>query len=80
MTKDEYEERMRRLAADAEDARKTLARAQQNFDVICEDMATLRFQWGLEQRQAACTCGNKTARFRWQHTDACPAKVASRGE
>jgi predicted nucleic acid-binding Zn-ribbon protein len=41
----EYEKQMRRLQANAEDARKALSRAQANFDAICEEMAALRYEW-----------------------------------
>lgn len=51
MTREEYEEQMRRLKADAEDARKAYVRAKQVFDGICEEMQTLRITWRDEQEQ-----------------------------
>ena len=37
-----FEERQRRLKADAEDARKTRNRAQQHYDSLCNELAALR--------------------------------------
>jgi hypothetical protein len=51
MTEEEYEAQMRRLKADAEDARKAYVRAKQVFDGICEEMQTLRIAF-REQREA----------------------------
>lgn len=51
MTREEYEEQMRRLEANAEDARKALQRAQANFDSICEEMAGLRYQWRQQEKE-----------------------------
>jgi predicted nucleic acid-binding Zn-ribbon protein len=52
VTREEYDDRMRRLEANAEDARKSLQRAQANFDSICEEMAALRHQWRHQEQEA----------------------------
>lgn len=51
MTPAEYEARMARLKADAEDARKALARAQAHYDSICDEMRNLRI--AQREQQAA---------------------------
>lgn len=52
MTRQEYEERRRRLEADAEDARKAYIRARSVYNGICEELRSLRLDW-REQQQAA---------------------------
>lgn len=41
----------RRIRQDIDDARKTLARAQQRFDVLCADLRTLLATRADQQRQ-----------------------------
>jgi hypothetical protein len=53
MTRDEYEERQRRLADDAEDARQAYIRAKALYDGICDDMRKLRIEWQEQQKAAA---------------------------
>ena len=52
MNEQEYDERRRRLEADAEDARKTYIRAKSVYDGICEELRLLRLDWNEQQRQA----------------------------
>lgn len=52
MTEEEYEEKRRRLSADAEDARKALNRARSTYDRITEEIRDLRIEW-QEQQQSA---------------------------
>jgi hypothetical protein len=52
MTRDEYEEKRRRLEADAEDAKKAYNRARAVYDGICDELRNLRVDWN-EQEQAA---------------------------
>ncbi|MGW7630549.1 hypothetical protein ACWGKO_16665 [Streptomyces griseoincarnatus] len=52
MTREEYEEKQRRLAADAEDARKAYIRAKAVYDGICDDMRNLRLEWQEQQKAA----------------------------
>jgi hypothetical protein len=49
MTKGEYEERMRRLKDNAEDARKAYVRAKSHYDGICEEMRNLRITYREQQ-------------------------------
>ncbi|NED75378.1 hypothetical protein G3I51_24245 [Streptomyces sp. SID9944] len=51
MTREEYEEKRRRLSEDAEDARKALIRARAVYDSICTDLTNLRYEW--QEQQAA---------------------------
>ncbi|EGE40749.1 hypothetical protein GTY83_06850 [Streptomyces sp. SID4928] len=50
MTSEEYEEKRRRLEADAADAKKTLNRARSVYDGICEELRNLRIDWNEQQR------------------------------
>lgn len=50
MTREEYEERQRRLGKDIEEARKTFVNARSRYDQLCEDARELRYQW---RQQAA---------------------------
>ena len=52
MTREEYEERQQRLAADIDDARKTLQNAKSRFDQLCEEARNLREDWQEQQRRA----------------------------
>ncbi|MFE6520856.1 hypothetical protein [Streptomyces sp. NPDC057794] len=52
MTREEYEEKQRRLEADAEDARKAYIRAKAVYDGICDDMRNLRIEWQEQQKAA----------------------------
>jgi len=53
MTREEYEERRRRLEADAADAKKTLNRARAVYDGICDELRNLRVDWQEQQKAAA---------------------------
>ncbi|MFI9194130.1 hypothetical protein ACIG0A_33130 [Streptomyces californicus] len=55
MTREEYEERYRRLEADAADAKKTLNRARATYDGICEELRNLRIDWTEQQRRQTTT-------------------------
>ena len=55
MTKDEYENRQRRLSADIEDARKALVLAQARFDDLCRDSRALRIEWQEQERRQQAT-------------------------
>ncbi|MFJ3278508.1 hypothetical protein [Streptomyces halstedii] len=50
MTPEEYEEKRRRLEADAVDAKKAYIRAKSVYDGICEEMRNLRIDWNEQQR------------------------------
>ncbi|MEU4051256.1 hypothetical protein AB0F09_18915 [Streptomyces olivaceus] len=50
MTEEEYEERKRRLSADAEAARKAHIQAKALYDGICDEMRNLRIEWQEQQR------------------------------
>ncbi|MER8002948.1 hypothetical protein [Streptomyces sp. NPDC095613] len=52
MTREEYEEKQRRLEADAADAKKTLNRARAVYDGICDELRNLRIDWNEQQRAA----------------------------
>ncbi|NJA56738.1 hypothetical protein [Streptomyces sp. NEAU-H3] len=52
MTPEEYETQKRRLEANAEDARKTLVRAQSRFDALRSELRELRFAWQEQQANA----------------------------
>ncbi|MFE9252902.1 hypothetical protein [Streptomyces sp. NPDC007088] len=52
MTPEEYEAMMRRLKADAENARKAYIRARGIYDGICNDMRNLRVEWQAQQDAA----------------------------
>ncbi|NEA52415.1 hypothetical protein [Streptomyces sp. SID10815] len=54
MTREEYEEKRRRLGADAADAKKALTRARAVYDNICDDLRNLRYEW-QEQQDATDT-------------------------
>lgn len=51
MTREEYEEKRRRLEADAEDAKKSYVRAKAVYDQICTDLRNLRVDWNEQQKQ-----------------------------
>ncbi|NED31088.1 hypothetical protein [Streptomyces sp. SID8499] len=51
LTQEEYEEKRRRLEADAESARKALNRARAVYDRVCTDLTNLRYEW--QEQQAA---------------------------
>ncbi|NUP15406.1 MAG: hypothetical protein HOZ81_04745 [Streptomyces sp.] len=51
MTREEYEEKRRRLEADAEDARKTYIRAKSVYDGICDELRNLRIDWNEQQKE-----------------------------
>ncbi|MFI7890842.1 hypothetical protein ACIFUY_06215 [Streptomyces sp. CACIS-1.16CA] len=55
MTSEEYEEKRRRLEADAADAKKTLIRARSVYDGICEELRNLRIDWNEQQRNQPAT-------------------------
>lgn len=57
MTREEYEEKRRRLEADAEDAKKTYIRAKAVYDTICEDLRDLHLDW-QEQQETNATSNN----------------------
>ncbi|MFD8609745.1 hypothetical protein [Streptomyces sp. NPDC059631] len=50
LTREEYEEQLRRLGDDAEDARKAYIRAKAHYDGICDQMRNLRIEWQEQQR------------------------------
>ena len=52
MTREEYEEKRRRLEADAEDAKKTYIRAKSVYDGICDELRNLRVDWNEQQKAA----------------------------
>ncbi|MFD7995537.1 hypothetical protein [Streptomyces mexicanus] len=51
MTREEYEEKRRRLSEDAEDARKALNRARARYEQITDELRDLRIEW--QEQQAA---------------------------
>lgn len=52
MTREEYEERRRRLEADAADAKKAYIRAKSVYDGICDELRNLRVDWNEQQKEA----------------------------
>ncbi|GAA2629453.1 hypothetical protein [Streptomyces axinellae] len=50
MTREEYEDRRRRLSSDMEDARQTLNRARARYDKLADEMRTLRIEWQEAQK------------------------------
>lgn len=52
MTEEEYEEKRRRLSADAEDARRALNRARSLYDGITDELRNLRIEWQEQQKTA----------------------------
>lgn len=50
MTREEYDEKCRRLEADAEDARKALNRARTVYGKACDELRDLRVEWNEQQR------------------------------
>ncbi|WP_369212716.1 hypothetical protein [Streptomyces flavofungini] len=50
MTRDEYEEKRRRLEADADNAKKALTRARAMYDGICDELRNLRIDWNEQQK------------------------------
>jgi hypothetical protein len=50
MTREEYEEKRRRLEADAEDAKKTYVRAKSVYDKISNELRDLRVAWNEQQK------------------------------
>ncbi|MFJ6566665.1 hypothetical protein ACIQNU_04545 [Streptomyces sp. NPDC091292] len=53
MTREEYEEKRRRLEADAEDAKKAYNRARAVYDGICDELRNLRIDWQEQERASA---------------------------
>jgi hypothetical protein len=53
VTRDEYEAQQRRLAADAEAARRTYIRAKDLYDRLCDEQRDLRIAWQEQQRKEA---------------------------
>lgn len=53
MTPEEYEDRRRRLEADAEDAKKALWNARAHYEQICEELRNLRIDYREQQRNAS---------------------------
>lgn len=53
MTREEYEEKRRRLEVDAEDAKKAYIRAKSVYDGICDELRNLRVDWQEQERQQA---------------------------
>lgn len=51
MTREEFEDLERRLAADIEDARKVLNAARDRFDRLCEEARILRYGWRDQQKK-----------------------------
>jgi hypothetical protein len=51
VTREECEEKRRRLEADAEDAKKTYIRAKSVYDGICDELRNLRVDWQEQERQ-----------------------------
>lgn len=58
MTREEYEERRRRLEADAADAKKAYIRAKSVYDGICDNLRNLRTDW-QEQQKATDSAAEK---------------------
>lgn len=52
MTREEYEERRRRLEADAADAKKAYVRAKSAYDGITDELRNLRIDWQEQQKAA----------------------------
>lgn len=55
MTKEEYEEKRRRLEADAADAKKAYARAKSIYNNITDELRNLRIDWQEQQRRQIAT-------------------------
>ncbi len=49
MTREEYEEKRRRLEADAADAKKAYVRAKSVYDSVCDDLRNLRIDWQKQE-------------------------------
>ena len=52
MTREEYEEKRRRLEADAVDAKKAYVRAKSIYDGITDELRNLRIDWQEQQEEA----------------------------
>jgi hypothetical protein len=50
MTREEYEERARRLKTEIEDARKALMQTRGRYDRLCDEARDLRYAWRDQQR------------------------------
>lgn len=50
MTREEYEEKRRRLEADAEAAKRTYIRAKSVYEGICDELRNLRVDWNEQQK------------------------------
>lgn len=50
MTREEYEEKRRRLEADAADAKAAYNRARVLYDGICDELRNLRIDWQEQQK------------------------------
>lgn len=55
MTRQEYEEKRRRLEADAADTKKTYIRAKSVYEGVCEELRDLRIDWNEQQRNQPAT-------------------------
>lgn len=55
MTREEYEEKRRRLEADAADTKKTYIRAKSVYEGVCEELRNLRIDWNEQQRNQTVT-------------------------
>jgi hypothetical protein len=53
MTQAEYEDRRRRLEADAADAKKTLNNARARYEQITNELRDMRILWQEQQRRKA---------------------------
>lgn len=60
LTREEYEDRRRRLRVDIEDASKAIVAAgkaivaaRAHYDAICDDLCDLRIEWNKQQMAAA---------------------------
>jgi hypothetical protein len=52
MTREEYEEKRRRLEVDAADAKAAYNRARALYDGICDELRNLRIDWNEQQKAA----------------------------
>ncbi|MFE7727402.1 hypothetical protein ACFU5D_16605 [Streptomyces anthocyanicus] len=50
MTREEYEEKRRRLEADAADTKAAYNRARALYDGICDELRNLRIDWNEQQK------------------------------
>ncbi|MFI6653280.1 hypothetical protein ACIBI8_37530 [Streptomyces sp. NPDC050529] len=52
MTREEYEEKRRKLSADAEEARESLNRARAAYEGVTDQLRELRIEWQEQQKAA----------------------------